>query len=451
MTPLASFFDRRLVWGALPLLLAALVLAGCDDEDLLSESPDSGALFDRYVAIGNSITAGFQSNGISTTTQQQSYANLLAGQMGTPFNLPALNNPGCPPPLTQVFPVPRRPDGPSCSLRETPVPTTLSNVAVPGAEVIDVLSNTDPSSNANPLTTFILGGRTQVEAARQADPTFVTAWVGNNDVLAAALAGTTELATPVEDFQSRYTSMLSEFDRMDDLQGAALFGVVDVTLTPNLSPGAAYAQVVPQAQQAGVLPPNFAVADACAPSSLGGVGDQMLVPFQYGITLAGVAASLAQQFGANAPTITLACGQDRTVEEAVGQAFGGVGNIPPPIQEAIDDVRTISILTSVEVGTIRATVQAYNDFIRQAASERGYAFVDVNALFQQPELRSQVPVFPELFDVPGNDFTPDEPFGPLFSLDGVHPSARAHEVVTNAAIEAINGQYGTSLPDLGSQ
>jgi lysophospholipase L1-like esterase len=446
-----SSLHRRVAWGALPLLIVALVLGGCDDEQLLTDAPESGDLFDRYAAIGNSITAGFQSNGISVSTQQESYANLLAGQMGTDFTLPALNNPGCPPPLTQIFPVPQAPDGPPCSLRETPVPTTLNNVAVPGAGVADVLSNTDAASSANTLTSFILGGRTQIEAAKQVQPTFVTAWIGNNDVLEAALAGTSDLVTPVEDFQSRYSTMLSEFDQMEDLEGAALFGVVDVTLTPNLSPGAAYAQVVPQAQQAGVLPPNLEVANSCAPSSLGGVGDQMLVPFQYGVTLVAVAGALFQQAGPNAPDVTLDCGQDLTVEQAVGQTFGGVNNIPPSIQGVIEDVRTISILTSIEVGTIKGTAQAYNAFIQQQANERGYAYVDVNALFQQPELRSQIPIFPELFDVPGNDFTPDQPFGPLFSLDGVHPSAAAHEVVTNAAIEAINDQYGTNIPSLGSQ
>jgi len=448
MIPLSSSFGRRLVWGALPLLLAALVLVGCDDENLLSERPDAGPIFDRYVAIGNSITAGFQANGISKTTQQQSFANLLAGQMGTEFNLPALNNPGCPPPLTQIFPAPQRPDGPPCSLREAPAPTTLNNVAVPGAEVIDVLSNTDQASNANTLTSFILGGRTQIEAAREAQPTFVTAWIGNNDVLSAALVGNTDLITPVEDFTSRYNTMLSQLESMQDLEGAALFGVVDVTLTPNLSPGAAYAQVVPQGQQAQVLPPNLQVADSCAPSNLGGVGDQMLVPFQYGVALVSVAGALFQQFGANAPAVTLNCAQDLTVEEAVGQSFGGVGNIPPPIQDAIRDVRNVSVLQTQEIATLRGTVQAYNDFIQQAAGERDYAYVDVNALFQQPERRQQIPVFPELFDVPGNDFTPERPFGPLFSLDGVHPSAEAHEVVTNAAIEAINSQYGTTIPAL---
>jgi len=37
-----------------------------------------GAMFQRYVAMGNSITAGFQSGGINDSTQRRSYAVLVA-------------------------------------------------------------------------------------------------------------------------------------------------------------------------------------------------------------------------------------------------------------------------------------------------------------------------------------------------------------------------------------
>jgi len=60
-------------------------------------------LFDRYVSMGNSITAGFQSGGINDSTQSQSYAVLLARAMHTPFFAPLMNKPGCPPPYTNVF------------------------------------------------------------------------------------------------------------------------------------------------------------------------------------------------------------------------------------------------------------------------------------------------------------------------------------------------------------
>ena len=62
-------YRRCLTWSAVPLLALFVLLAGCTDESLLaSEATD--ARFQRYVALGNSITAGFQADGINRTLQE---------------------------------------------------------------------------------------------------------------------------------------------------------------------------------------------------------------------------------------------------------------------------------------------------------------------------------------------------------------------------------------------
>lgn len=445
-----STISRRVSAGTILVLLLALPwLSGCDDGTLNAPAIEND-LFNSYVAIGNSITAGFQSSGINAETQAESFAVLLANQMNTPFGVPEMAAPGCPPPLTQIFPEPQVQGGDpdACAFREAQPPLRLNNVAVPGAAIADVLSNETPS--VNELTQFILGGQTQIEAARAADPTFVTAWIGNNDVLGAALAGNPALATSEEDFTNRYDTMLDELDALPNLEGGVLFGVVDVTAIPYLSAGAAYLAASQQAP-AGTFPPNLTIDPAtCAPSASGGTGDLMLVPFQYGVALLNVAGTLFDQLGGAAPTITLDCSQDLTVEEAVGQAFGGAGNIPPNIQAAIADVRTVSPLQTGEIGTLQTRVQAFNQFIRTQAQSRGYAYLNVNAILQQPAISQQIPPFPELFDNPQTPWGPDQPFGPLFSLDGVHPSATTHVVVANEAIRLINDTYETTLQPVPS-
>src|SRR5689334_24037141 len=84
--------------GAAAALCAA---AACSStRDVLGVNPPaSGEIFQSYVAIGNSITAGYQSGGINDSTQKRSYAVLLAAQMGTRFAYPSLAMPGCPPPV----------------------------------------------------------------------------------------------------------------------------------------------------------------------------------------------------------------------------------------------------------------------------------------------------------------------------------------------------------------
>src|SRR2546422_5457441 len=101
--------ELRLMIRTTPLSAALLGLvlaaAACNNDQLNRPYANTPVdpLFDRYVSMGNSITAGFQSGGILDSTQQQSYAVLLARAMRSPFYSPLLTRPGCPPPFTNVF------------------------------------------------------------------------------------------------------------------------------------------------------------------------------------------------------------------------------------------------------------------------------------------------------------------------------------------------------------
>ena len=197
---------RFFVAGGLSL---ALLAGACHEDELFSPLPPQyagGAMFQRYVAMGNSITAGFQSGGFNDSTQKQSYALLLATAMGSQYYYPSFTMPGCPPPIDTLFTasgVPHTlgaPLAPPCALRSPTIPPYLTNVAVPGATTFDPVS-TLPTVSSNALTLFILGGRSQVEAAADAHPTFLSVWIGNNDVLGAATdqtnAGDRTKVTPV--------------------------------------------------------------------------------------------------------------------------------------------------------------------------------------------------------------------------------------------------------------
>src|SRR6267378_410470 len=235
--------------AVLGLLLAA---AACNNDQLNRPFGNVAVdpLFERYVSMGNSITAGFQSGGINDSTQQQSYAVLLAQGMRSPFFSPLLNRPGCPPPITNVFaqPAPTRVGGgtaTTCALRKipNPPPPYISNTAVPGAEVEDILSNSDTASNPNTLTQFILGGLTQTQMLERAHPTFVSIWIGNNDVLGAATsstnAGDSTKITSITNFQARYGAMLDTVAAVGP-KGVILIGVANVTAIPFFSRGSTY-------------------------------------------------------------------------------------------------------------------------------------------------------------------------------------------------------------------
>src|SRR2546426_6658360 len=88
-------------------LSCSLFAAACHQDELFTPPVPAyagGGMFVRYVSLGNSITAGFQSGGINDSTQKQSYAVLVAAAMGgDKFYYPSLGGLGCPPPFTNVF------------------------------------------------------------------------------------------------------------------------------------------------------------------------------------------------------------------------------------------------------------------------------------------------------------------------------------------------------------
>ena len=195
--------------------------------------------------MGNSITAGYMSAGINDSTQKRSYAVLLGAAMGTSFNYPRLNGRGCAPPFTNNVTQARVGGGTSttCDLR-VPLEGTLNNTAVPGARVQELLSNFGvPVSSSNALTTFFLGGKTQIQRMTEAQPTFVTVWIGNNDVLgsltSSANPGNPALVTPLNTFTAQYDSVLDAIEATG--ARAALVTVGDVSVIPYASKGASLA------------------------------------------------------------------------------------------------------------------------------------------------------------------------------------------------------------------
>ena len=231
------------------------VAASCTEHrDVLMAPPlptPNNAIFTSYIAIGNSITAGFQSNGINDSTQRASYARLLATAMNTPYRYPSIAMPGCTPPIANgltgalVGTVGTTPP-PACSGRtfNTDTSEILTNVAVPGARALDPTTVSTDASNV--LTDIFLRGKTQVQQALRAKPTFASIWIGNNDVLQAGLSG---ILTPnpalgqlgiistQAQFQAKYDSLTAQLTAGAPGLKGILIGVAKVQFLPSLSSG----------------------------------------------------------------------------------------------------------------------------------------------------------------------------------------------------------------------
>lgn len=398
-------------------LVLGLLIAGtaCVKDDVVEPKQvpaHGGELFFRYVALGNSLTAGWQSGGINETLQRQAYPVLLAQKAGATFGIAAINNPGCPPPFVAPL-TSQRTGTQECLARNiSDVPQLVQNLAVPGALMADATNLFGPGLSF--LTTLILGGEDQADAMIAADPTFVTVWLGNNDALAAALTGELALLTPVDSFQNQLNRLVSAINQTDAMD-AAFIGVVNAAaVSPDLQPGA-YFYAVANSGQPTPVPMN--VNANCAPGTAGGANLVSLL--------------VASGYLAGADTVvTINCADDAPY-----------------------------VLNATEQAALFARVQAYNTAIADAVQQNGWIYVDPASMLapvvanpddirkcQGMDTASTPAAFASVVanNCPGPTAT--NFFGALISYDGIHPSAAGQQVIADTLALRINAKDGTSLP-----
>lgn len=200
------------------IFLAAtlVVFSSCDpefDNPVADAQPTSGiADFSRFVALGNSLTAGFTDNALFISAQQNSYPNILASQMALagggafaqplmPDEIGGFSDFGINGRLTlqlvngALTPVPTPAQSPFTPASGGP----FNNMGVPGAKSFHLLAQGygNPggiaTGQANPyFARFASSNNASIlgDAAAQ-QPTFFTLWIGNNDVLSYATSGGT--------------------------------------------------------------------------------------------------------------------------------------------------------------------------------------------------------------------------------------------------------------------
>ena len=222
------------------LLVPAFMIQSCDGEkDLLAELEKSKPLpkpitgkpggfdFKKYVAIGNSLTAGLMDFALYTDGQKHAFPNLLAKQFqttgigGGTFNQPDINSANGYSPggtggklngrwelsLSQRRPVPTAGEAIKAYTGDK---SALNNLGVPHLRVTQV--NHPAVGIGNPYYKRFAskpGTSSVLSQALAASPTFFTYWLGANDVLEYAVrGGTKESITSQPDFQKALTQSL---------------------------------------------------------------------------------------------------------------------------------------------------------------------------------------------------------------------------------------------------
>ncbi len=360
--------------------------AACSDSPTAPVDP----LFFRYVAIGNSISAGFQSGGISDATQRASFPALIARRAGARYVYTSLGA-GCPPPIADLTTALSGSGNGSCAVLGTSGNRLLNNVAVPGANSFDAIT---PTAEGDVLTTLILNGKDQVAKALEQTPTLVTVWIGNNDVLEGAIEGriTAALPTPESVFQANYRTLVNRLVA-GGVENAVLIGVADVSRIPLLMPASGLQNLSIRFALNAATGRTVTVDASCTGSTV----------------LISLAIIPAIATGEHAPFI--ACS--------------------PELADRF-------ILDATEQSALTIAVQKYNTYISAKADSVGYVYFDPNPLWSAARANGDIPALPNVANL-------SAPFGPLFSLDGVHPSNAGHILIAEALMDVITAEFGVSL------
>ena len=382
------------------LTLAVAALAA-----LISAGPVSAqANLGTYVSVGDSLAAGFESNSLVEAHQAVSMPALIARQAGlADFQQPLISDPGIPPELILQTLLPAPVLAPKSATPGAPRNQGLNrpynNLAVPGATTVDALTRlTDGGTGFHDI---ILRGRgTQVAQAVSLRPTFVTLWIGNNDVLGAAVRGIAVdgvTMTPAPIFRQAYGQIVAA------LRGAGATVVAanlpDVTSIPFVT----------------TIPPYVT-----NPAT----GQPVLTSTGARIPLIGPRGPLTEN-----TFVTLAASTLLARGDGIPTSVGGRGTPLP------DEV----LLDPAEVAIVRARVNENNQAIQEICQAASVPVLDVNALLREISTTGR--------SVGGVVLTSAFLSGGVFSYDGVHPNDLGYAVVANEWIRVINENGGT-LPEI---
>ncbi len=479
------------------LFFSGLFLVSCEEDDgIVDTTPPvdpvdftaGSANFSNYVAIGNSLTAGFSDAALFVDGQAASFPNMLASNFalvgGGSFNIPFMadnlggatlgGNPILGNRLILSFtsgsPAPVPVEGQGTTEIGTVLSGPFNNMGVPGAKSYHLLApgygNVAgvPVGLANPyFARFASSPNATVlgDAAAQ-NATFFSLWIGNNDILGYATAGgagidqagnidpTTYGGSDISDPNVVAGAIDAVLQTMTaNGAGGVIANLPDVTSIPFLTT-VPYNPVPLDAATAALLNGAYAAYNGglAQLQGLGAISAEEVarrtISFTAGETNAVVLIDedLTDLTGFNPALINMRQSTPDDLLVLTSSSFiGTLANPADPtsINGVAVPLADQWVLTPEEQAAVNAAQAAYNQIIAGLAAQYDIALVDAEALLVGIGENG----FP-LAD--GSVVTADFGTGGGFSLDGVHPSPRGYAILANAFVEAINAKYGSNLP-----
>ncbi len=441
----------------LVFLLTALVYwQGCGLKDPIQpelEIQGNQLILSKMVALGNSLTAGFQSAGLMEDFQRNSYPYLIARQVGAglSFQQPLIAAPGIgstsgKTPLKFVNGEIVAEDltvEPASLLKNVSLTRPYDNLAVPGASINDVLTVTSALTSRSGTNAFFdivlrnpnFGNSTMLQQAIMLNPTMILLWIGNNDVLGAATSGgDLDRITSQGDFTARMTTLLTEL-RQKTRAAIVMANLPYVTDIPFVNTLDLIFRSVPAL---GITTPVPVVFDSnFQPVDFGNGLYLPLLTEEQSVEHLTLPALSAYQAGVGVPNaaalVTMGFADTTAAQLEQGMLAAG---LTPTGQSLPANLS----LTSDEVATIRAAVDGFNATIATLAQQFQVPVVDTNSMLGRLNTSG--------LDGYTGRFVLLDPANTAFSLDGVHLNNGGYAVIANAFIEVINNSFQLNIPKL---
>lgn len=472
---------------ALPAL-GLLGMAACQP-DIDEPKVDRGSAdFTKYVAIGNSLTSGYQSGGLFLEGQQNSYPAILAKQFaragGGEFvqplfadaqkdgsgylNLVGFSNTGNPILLSPGQSVTVTPAGETTPRVVTNPKTyqlayTGNKLPAPplgsGANELAPYAGQLPNNLGVPGISVLSADATAASVTNSGFPAPVlnaaARGYGNLNnfyqrLLPAADRGTKDYVTYIS--QATPTFFTCWMGNNDVLTYATAGGVIDANnpfsaLTDTTNFGRGYRNIVKTISKNGTV--KGVVAN---------IPNVANVPYFTAVPVATIIAGI--KANPNIPNAANASLYIRTGTNTVREATSGDYLVLPasaiigspsatpltnPLPVGIGYSATQNnalpsqyVLDATEAAAIVTRTNQLNTIIAKTARQYNVPVVDMNAFFGSVALNG----------LATNAVANNAGFirGNLFSLDGVHPSSRGYAVIANEFIRVINRNYGASVP-----
>lgn len=404
--------QKKYLWGG---FLVVGLLTACKDKE--PDLPANGvANFIKYVAVGNSFTAGYTDAGLYRDGQVASFPNLLAQQFkqvgGGDFLQPLFANgqesgsgylkilgtsaTGVPNLVEVKSSLAIRSTSP---LLYTEFTGANQNLGVPGIRMadIDMAGFGASSANSNAFFERLLSANDKNKtylayvSENASTATFFTCWLGTNDLLTFAVSGGTRSMTDLLTFTNNCKAVLNTLTAKQ--AKGVVANLYDVTI-------AAYFNLVTLASVKGQ---NNAT---------------VYIKTGLGTVRAATDKDLILPVAANTVGIPNASGFPK----------GYFVNYPLDNNEVLD---------SEEIAQVQQNMTAYNAVIEAEVKARNLALMNANELFNKLKA-----------GISQDNITLNTTFltGGVFSLDGVHLTPRGNAWIANEFLNAINQTYQSRIP-----